>query len=100
MKEMGKKEVESLSRLCQFILLFRVDLLELEDKIFACRRENAADSHLSSEDLVSKYVQDLVSKFGVHQKISDTKFSRRMKQAQNSNSETPMKKQRRTSRTS
>ena len=32
MKEMGKKEVESLSRLCQFILLFRVDLLELEDK--------------------------------------------------------------------
>ena len=61
MKEMGKKEVESLSRLCQFILLFQVDLLELEDKIFACRRENAADSHLSSEDLVSKYVQDLVS---------------------------------------
>ena len=54
MKEMGKKEVESLSRLCQFILLFPVDLLELEDKMFACRRENAADSHLSSEDLVSK----------------------------------------------
>ena len=61
MKEMGKKEVESLSRLCQFILLFRVDLLELEDKNFACRRENAADSHLSSEDLVSKYVQDHTS---------------------------------------
>ena len=58
--------------------------------IFACRRENAAGTHLSSEDLVSKY--------RVHQKMSDTDFSRQMKQAQNSDSETPLKTQLRTSR--